>query len=46
VYASKTYEENLHVIPNAKGTLKTMFDDTDKLALKKVKEILGEQNGG
>ena len=39
-------KENLHVIPTAKGTLATMYSDTDKLALKKVKEILGEQNGG
>ena len=33
-------EENIHVIPTAKGTLATMYDNTDKLALKKVKEIL------
>ena len=35
-------EENIHVIPTAKGTLATMYDNTDKLALKKVKEILGK----
>ena len=39
-------EENIHVIPTAKGILATMYGETDKLALKKVKEILGEQDGG
>ena len=38
-------EENIHVIPTAKGTLATMFDNTDKLVAEKVKEILGEQDG-
>ena len=33
-------EENLHVIPSAKGAIKTMFDDTDKLVAERVKEIL------
>ena len=39
-------EENIHVIPTAKGTLATMYDNTDKLVAERVKEILGEQNGG
>ena len=39
-------EENIHVIPTAKGTLATMYSDTDKLVAERVKEILGEQDGG
>ena len=39
-------EENIHVIPTAKGDLATMFDNTDKMVAERVKEILGEQNGG
>jgi hypothetical protein len=39
-------EENLHVIPTAKGTLATMYGETDKLVAERVKEILGEQDGG
>ena len=35
-------EESIHVIPTAKGTLATMYSDTDKLVLKKVKELLGD----
>ena len=35
-------EENIHVIPVAKGALATMFDNTDKLVAKKVKALLGD----
>ena len=33
-------EENLHVIPTAKGTLATMYDNTDKLVAKMVMNLL------
>ena len=33
-------EENIHVIPTAKGTLATMHGNTDKLVAERVKEIL------
>ena len=35
-------EENIHVINTAPGTLATMFDNTDKLVAKKIKELLGD----
>ena len=35
-------EENIHVIPTAKGTLATMYSNTDKLVAEKVKELLGD----
>jgi hypothetical protein len=35
-------EESIHVIPTAKGTLATMYDNTDKLVAKKIKELLGD----
>ena len=34
-------EESIHVIPTTKGTLATMYSDTDKLVAEKVKELLG-----
>ena len=36
-------EENIHVI-TAKGTLATMYDNTDKLVAEKVKEVLGKSH--
>ena len=33
-------EENIHVIPTAKGTLATMYDNTDKLVAEKVMDLL------
>ena len=33
-------EENIHVIPTAKGTLATMYGETDKPVAEKIKEIL------
>jgi len=33
-------EESIHVIPTAKGTLATMYDNTDQLVAERVKEIL------
>ena len=33
-------EENIHVIPTAKGTLATMYSDTDKLVAEKVMDLL------
>jgi hypothetical protein len=35
-------DENIHVINTAPGTLATMFDNTDKLVAKKIKELLGD----
>ena len=35
-------EENIYVIPTAKGTLATMYSNTDKLVAEKVKELLGD----
>ena len=35
-------EENIHVIPTAKGTLATMYSDTDKLVANMVKDFLGD----
>ena len=35
-------EENIHVIPTAKGTLATMYGDTDKLVANMVKDFLGD----
>jgi hypothetical protein len=35
-------EENIHVINTAPDTLATMFDNTDKLVAKKIKELLGD----
>ena len=33
-------EESIHVIPTAKGTLATMYGDTDKLVAEKVMDLL------
>jgi len=35
-------EESIHVIPTAKGTLATMYGNTDKLVAEKVKELIFE----
>ena len=35
-------EKNIRVVKTASGTLTTMFDNTDKLVAKKIKELLGE----
>ena len=35
-------EESIHVIPTAKGTLATMYGNTDKLGAEKVKELIFE----
>ena len=35
-------EENIHVIPTAKGTLSTMYANTDKLVAERVKELLDD----
>ena len=35
-------EESIHVIPTAKGTLATMYSNTDKLVANMVKDFLGD----
>jgi hypothetical protein len=35
-------DENIHVINTPPGALATMFDNTDKLVAKKIKELLGD----